>query len=155
MSKPDILEEIRIELKSLRIIVDELHSLSEEHTDSEPSLREKTAAGSFLAQFYNGVENILKRISRLRDVELPTGGMSHVELFKKFCEPPFKNLPLVFDGKLEDEFGNYRRFRHIVYHGYGFQLKWEMMKFGVEQIGTVFEQFSKRVSEFIDEEANP
>jgi hypothetical protein len=30
----------------------------------EPTVREKTAAAAFLAQFYNGVEIILKRISR-------------------------------------------------------------------------------------------
>jgi len=34
-------------------------------------LRDKTAAAAFLAQFYSGIENILKRISRFYHVNLP------------------------------------------------------------------------------------
>jgi hypothetical protein len=38
-----------------------------------PTVREQTAAAAFLAQFYNGIENILKRISIFYEVPLPTG----------------------------------------------------------------------------------
>jgi len=46
-------------------IVAEAIRLYKDIGDNTPNLREKTAAGAFLAHFYNGVENILKRICYL------------------------------------------------------------------------------------------
>ena len=69
MSAINIFEEIKIELSNLELIVKELSLIKEENKFIEPSLRDKTAAGSFLAQFYNGIENILKRMSRLTGIE--------------------------------------------------------------------------------------
>ena len=106
--------------------------------DREPTLREKTAAATFLAQFYTGIENILKRICRFHNIELPHGETWHIELFKRFCEPPHSPLPALFDKKLAFELAPYRKFRHIVYHGYGFQLDWDRMKDGLEKIEDLF-----------------
>jgi len=75
-----------------------------------------------------------------------------VQLFKRFCDPPFENLPLLFDKQLEDTFASYRRFRHIVHHGYGFQLKWEIMKPGIEQLENIFKPFSTKVMKYLDTE---
>ena len=74
-----------------------------------------------------------------------------MELFKRFCDPPFENLPLIFNKELEEIYNPYRRFRHIVHHGYGFQLKWIMMKEGIEQLDYAFEKFSERINEFISD----
>jgi len=71
MSRSDIAEEVRIELKNLNIVIVELNSLLKENQFSEPLLKDKTAVGSYLAQFYNGIENILKRICRLKNINLP------------------------------------------------------------------------------------
>ncbi|MCL5031447.1 MAG: hypothetical protein M1480_20785 [Bacteroidetes bacterium] len=154
MNGTDIIEEIKIELSNLEYIVMEIDSIKEEFKTVEPTVRDKTAAGSFLAQFYNGVENILKRISKLKDIELPKGELWHTELFKRFCEPPFENLPLIFDKELEMLVIPFRRFRHIVFHGYGFQLNWDLMISGIEQVNYVFEKFSAKVREFIDQETH-
>ena len=80
----------------------------------EVSMRNKTAAAAFLAQFYGGIENILKRISRFYGVSLPSGNLWHVELFKRFCKPPSEPLPLLFDRTLSEELAPYRKFRHVV-----------------------------------------
>jgi len=72
--KPDELgEEITIELESLEATIAELLALQRDVVHREPTVRETTAAAAFLAQFYNGIENILKRISRYHNVPLPTG----------------------------------------------------------------------------------
>jgi hypothetical protein len=63
--KPDELgDEIAIELEALEATVDELLALQRNVAHREPTVRERTAAAAFLAQSYNGIENILKRISR-------------------------------------------------------------------------------------------
>lgn len=69
----------------MQIVVRELIALRADV--GTPSLREKVAAAGFLMQFYNGVENILKRISKDRGVALPEERRWHVELFEFLCIP--------------------------------------------------------------------
>jgi hypothetical protein len=57
-------EEIGIELELMDKVVNELLSLKEDLSGREPTIREKTATAAFLAQWYHGVENIIKRIYR-------------------------------------------------------------------------------------------
>ena len=149
MNDTDIIDEIKIEIENLTSVVNELKKLLEESKFKELSIRDKTAAGSFLAQFYNGIENILKRICKLKKVELPKDELWHLKLFKMFCQPQHKNLPLLFDKSLENDFASYRRFRHIVHHGYGFQLKWEIMKEGISKIDYVFNLFCEKLERFL------
>jgi tRNA 2-selenouridine synthase SelU len=56
-------EEISIELELMGKIVHEVASLIEDVSGRPATVRERTA-GAFLAQFYGGIENILKRIHR-------------------------------------------------------------------------------------------
>ena len=62
MNLADLEQEIAVELEALQTTVDELLALQHDAADREPTVREKTAAAAFLAQFYNGVENILFRL---------------------------------------------------------------------------------------------
>lgn len=149
MKIDDLKEEINIELELMDEIIDELHSLKKDIQDREPTVREKTAAAAFLAQWYNGVENILKRIYRYYNVPIPCGNNWHVEIVKGVSEPPQKGLPLLIDHELSIDLAPFRKFRHIVYHGYGFQLEWDRMLPGIEQISMVFLKFKKRVEGLI------
>jgi hypothetical protein len=114
--------------------VRELHGLREDVAGREPTVREKTAAAAFLAQFYNGVENILKRISYFNSIPLPAGDTWHVALFKHFCNPPHRTLPVLFDEPLALPMSGFRKFRHVVHHGYGFQLDWDRLKEGMDMV---------------------
>ncbi len=84
MTPEELREEIAVELQAIEATVAELMALSRDLTDRSPTVREKTAAAAFLAQFYGGVENILKRICAYHSVPLPTGDTWHVELFQRF-----------------------------------------------------------------------
>lgn len=145
MKIEELREEINIELEFIESILQELASLREDVTGRDPTVREKTAAAAFLAQFYGGIENILKRISRFNSIPLPTGDTWHVELFKRFCAPSPSPLPVLFDESLESAMAPFRKFRHVVYHGYGFQLDWSRMKEGLESIDGVFSRFKLKV----------
>jgi hypothetical protein len=138
MKIEELKEELSIELESMDIVVKELLSLIKDISDREPTIREKTAAAGFLAQFYTGLENILKRISRFYEVPLPVGDTWHIELFRRFCSPPYPPLPLLFDDDLASALGPFRRFRHVVHHGYGFQIDWDRMQEGIFQIEDIF-----------------
>lgn len=149
MTSNELIEEIRIELDNIEIVLQELACLYKDVKSSEVSLRNKTAAAAFLAQFYGGIENILKRISRFYNVSLPSGNLWHVELFKLFCDPPGKPLPLLFDKVLYEDLAPFRKFRHVVHHGYGFQLDWDRMKEGIEKSQPVFMRFKTSIEKFI------
>lgn len=80
----------------LQQTVDDLEGLLKSEVDSEPTVYDRAAAAMLLAQFYNGVENIMKRICSFHSVPLPEGDRSHAELFERFCDPPASSLPLFF-----------------------------------------------------------
>ncbi|MFQ5865798.1 MAG: hypothetical protein ACE5IW_11275 [bacterium] len=145
MNYEELCEEITIEFEALDIIVAELIQVHDEYQEGKPSIREITAAGAFLAQFYNGIENILKRFYKFSGQSLPQGFDWHIALFKAFCDPPTENLPLIFTNELETKFVPFRRFRHVVHHGYGFQLDWDRIKPGIEEIQSIYSQFKKVV----------
>lgn len=149
MTVDELREEINIELELIAETLREIVSLRDDVEGREPTVREKTAAASFMAQFYSGIENILKRISRFQSVPLPTGETWHIELFKRFRSPSFKGLPILFDESLALAIAPYRKFRHVVFHGYGFQLDWNRMKDGVENIETVFERFKENLLRYL------
>jgi len=149
MTTGELKEEISIELDFIESTVQELLSLNRDLADREPSVREKTAAAAFMAQFYNGIENILKRITRFKSVPLPKGDSWHIDLFKQFCEPPYDDLPALFDEHLALNMSAFRKFRHVVHHGYGFQIKWDHMQEGIAIIEDVFSNFRNNLSNYI------
>jgi hypothetical protein len=88
MTTDQLREEIALERDALRIVVHEITSLLEDYpSPSVPSLREISAATSFMTQFYNGLENMMKRIVKYYDVPLPKGDDWHralAELFRVY-----------------------------------------------------------------------
>ena len=149
MTVEDLRAEIDIELESVGKVLMELSSLHTDIGNRQPTVREKTAAATFLAQFYGGIENILKRICKFHKVPLPMGDSWHLDLFERFCTPPYGPLPDLFDGSLKADLSPFRRFRHVVYHGYSFELEWERMKEGIEKAPDVFSRFSEKVGSFL------
>lgn len=150
MTSLELKEEITIELESVGTVVNEAIALFHDITGRDATIREKTAAAAFMAQFYGGIENVLKRIHRYNGIATPSGDSWHIEIFKRFCNPPYPGLPLLFDENFAHQLAPFRKFRHIVYHGYGFQLEWERMIDGLEAIEHVHSNFTAVVSGYLD-----
>jgi hypothetical protein len=149
MTPANLREEIAIELEAMEKVVNELLALQHDVAQKTPTIREKTAGAAFLAQFYNGLENILKRISLYNDIPLPTGPNWHVDLFQQFTTGHAK-LPRLFDEKLATSLAPYRRFRHVAFHSYGFGLEWNRMVGGIEEIEVVFDQFRSKLADYLE-----
>jgi hypothetical protein len=150
MTLSELREEISIELEMMGSVVSEAVSLLNDLADREPTVREKTAAAAFLAQFYGGIENILKRIHRYHGITLPVGDSWHIDIFKRFCSPPYAPFPVIFDNELAAALSPFRKFRHVVYHGYGFQIDWERIKEGLGRVEATYSSFAHTVSDYID-----
>ncbi len=143
-------EELDFELGLMTQVVDELEALQQDIQGRMSTIRERTAAAAFLAQFYSGVENILKRISKYHQVPLPQGDTWHVDLFRYFCDPPKAPLPLLFEQHLAKKLAPYRRFRHVVHHSYGFQIEWERMDEGISNIRSNFTEIQAKLALYTD-----
>ena len=149
MKPAELREEIAIELELMEATVRELLALQRDAAERELTVRDRTAAAAFLAQFYNGIENVFKRISRFYAVPLPTGDTWHVDLFKRFCFPPQEPLPVLLDDLLASDLAPFRKFRHVVHHGYVFQLEWNHMAEGIASLEDVFLRFKSRLFDYL------
>ncbi|UCE05090.1 MAG: hypothetical protein JSW07_15920 [bacterium] len=154
MNLDDLREEIEIEFEHLETIVNEILKLREELAERNPTIRDITVTGAFLAQFYNGIENILKRFYKYMGVSLQRSYDWYITIFKAFCDPPYNKMPLLFSKNLESKLVPFRKFRHVFHHGYGFQLDWERMKPGIGQIKSIFTEFKKVVEKHLKELKN-
>lgn len=88
-------------------------------------------------------------------VELPRGENWHLELFQRFCTPGQPPLPALFDEALARRLGPFRRFRHVVHHGYGFQMDWERMHEGLKQVAGVLATFRQQVEAHVSALSEP
>lgn len=149
MTIDELREEIEIELELIESVVAEAISLRNDVAEREPSIREKTAAAAFIAQFYGGIENILKRIHRYHGIPMPVGDAWHIETFKRFSAPGYLALPILFDDSLARALSPYRKFRHVVYHGYGFQLEWDRMKEGLDSLEGVHSRVKTAITGYL------
>ena len=150
MTPEDLREEINIEMESMETTVRELVSLRTDVAGRLPTLREKTAAAAFLSDLYGGIENILKRISYYHSISLPMGDSWHIELFRRFCDPPYGPLPALFDRSLASELSYFRKFRHVTRHGYSVRLDWDRMREGVETVEDIYSRFKQALFSYLE-----
>ncbi len=99
--------------------------------------------------FYNGIENILKRISKEYYLTMPKGESWHKELLVLSFNPPKGKIPILNQGIVE-RLHPYRNFRHRFISGYGFQLRGEKMLDLVDNIEPLWIDIKKAISDFWD-----
>jgi uncharacterized protein YutE (UPF0331/DUF86 family) len=140
MRPPDLASEIELEKTNIQAALSDINRARKELAAPNSSPTIVAGAASYIAQCYGGIESILKRIVRNRNIELPSGGGWHIELLKMFRED--KGPPLgMLDENLFSKLSLMRKFRHVVQHGYGFQLDRAMVSAALEDAPKVVEEF--------------
>ncbi len=94
--------------------------------DVEPTRVEVTAAGAFLHNYYNGIENIFKRILKFHKIKQEENPNWHKELLKKFYDK--ENNFAFLERSVYDDLLEILKFRHVFVHGYGFLLEWKLLR---------------------------
>lgn len=147
--------EIESDLEDIRTIVQEVDILGGDIQSSgeKPSQRDKAALGSFLHSFYNGIENILKRISREVDGTLPKGEGWHRALLKRMEREIPNRRSSVLREETADNLKPYLGFRHFFRHSYAFEIDWGKLRPLVENVEQVFKEFKQDLEDFF--EGNP
>ena len=112
-----------------------LSNLKETMAREKKSVIELAAIGTFLHNIYNGIENILKQILKLKNVEMPKSDTWHKDLL---------NLSVslgIISERLSDELYEYLTFRHFFVHAYGFSLEESPLEDLADNIPEIWAQF--------------
>lgn len=75
-----------------------------------------------LQNFYMGIERIFEEIAKQVDESLPSGASSHRELLEQMSLEIPHTRPPVVSHELLKMLNEFRAFRHVVIHRYGFEL---------------------------------
>jgi len=148
MNLSELKLEVEIETKAIRQTLSDLAETLQEAGTNPLSATQRTAAAAYMAQCYTGVENILKRIIKYCNANLPSGGEWHIALLKAFKEGTGQ-VPVLIDETLFSKLSDLRRFRHVVLHRYGFSLDGETVLAHGRNAAGVIETFLKAINQYI------
>ena len=135
------------EVKQIETLARECREVVQD-LDETPSLLEVRGTGSILHDFYSGVERILERIATELDGGVPTGRDWHAQLLARMSEPVEKVRPRVVAPETADLLRPYLRFRHLVRHSYGTELRWDRCGELAGGLGNVWSRFRAEMGEF-------
>ena len=115
-----------------------------------PEYREETeiAIAKNLADCYQGVENIFKRIALDVDVDMPQGERWHKQLLEQMASPRAERPPVISESTfaLLQEF---LAFRDLYNNVYGEELEYEKTEENAKRVGDLFTMFSEELDTFI------
>jgi hypothetical protein len=140
---PELKKQIETERSQLHRILETHQSLLERCRKAKPTADELAALAAILHAFYNGVENIFKRIAVALDGGAPQGEFWHSELIERMATPS-KKRPALLSEAMNERLQEYLDFRHVFRHAYTFDLKWSKMKHLVVECEAVLQTFEKR-----------
>lgn len=144
-----LIDQIDFELGQLRQLLAEGRELIEGSKRENPKATSRWALGAILHAFYNGVENILKRIAVAYNEKPEKSGQWHIDLLSQMAEPN-KQRPPVISPELQKTLRQYLAFRHIFRSIYTHELRWDAMAKLVSDVDAVFERISAELTCFRD-----
>lgn len=103
-----------------------------------------------LQHFYTSLETILKRIIKELEGDIPDGESWHNELLDMSVVEVEKIRPEIISKKILVKFDRLRRFRHVVRHGYEYELDWEQMQPLVSSLDDIISVLKDDIKDFID-----
>ncbi len=139
-----LIKDILFELGQIEIVVSKIKGLKSNATESGVA-----AMATFLMNFYNGIENIMKRCAKAYYKKIPRAGDWHKRLLQQSCLPQKNKVPL-FSESLVNKLYGYLVFRHFFIHGYGFKLDRDKMFPLVDGIDKLWLEIKSSVVEFTE-----
>jgi hypothetical protein len=152
MSLRDLREEVETEFCLIDETLGGIAEILERTRTSPPQRSDTTAGAAYLAQCYNGVENIFKRIVKHCGASMPQGPFWHVALLASFADGAQRGdgLPALVDSGLFPELTALRKLRHTVVHGYAVRFEWEAVSAMMTDAPHIIERFRANVVTFLD-----
>ncbi len=121
--------------------------------ETPPSEIELSALAAVLHSFYNGVENIFKRVLVEIDRETVGGEAWHRDLLLRMTQAK-PERPAVLSHDLHEVLLDYQGFRHFFRHAYAFDLDWQKMSPLVFRLNETLRQLEVAVDAFLAADCN-
>jgi len=141
-------KQVAVELAQLRRLLDSHHALLDRTRKEPPDAIGLSALAAMLHSFYNGVENIFKRVATELDGGLPESEAWHRRLLNSMAGPTSAR-PAVITAALRDKLCRYLDFRHFFRHAYTFDLRWAKMERLVGEVGSTLGEFRAQLAAFL------
>jgi hypothetical protein len=145
-----LIEQIDFERSQLRQLLAESRELINNSSSKHPAATDRWALGAILHAFYNGIENILKRIAVTYDGKPENTGQWHVDLLNQMAAPSAKRSKVI-SPELLTVLKKYLAFRHLFRSIYTHELRWEPMEELVRGLDESLKMFDGEISSFSNE----
>lgn len=142
MKKELLKEYCESEFENIDIIIKEIGELLLKAPDLNKI--ELVALGTFIHNFYNGIENILKRIFQYKNIILKDAPGYHKFLLKKAKEESIINDALC------NSLYKFLTFRHFFIHGYSFMIELDKLRILVDNIENTYKNFKLVIHDYIN-----
>ena len=144
-----LLFEIETEIQFLDETVAQISEILLLTVNREPNKIEIAASSQFVSQFYNGLENILKRIARFNSFALSSSESWHIDLLNLFYSKSDSSKIKLFDTSQYEVLSSYRKIRHIVRQGYNFNIDWKKLRIALENVSDFYEIYKAIITNYI------
>ncbi|HBR16560.1 MAG: hypothetical protein A3G39_09930 [Deltaproteobacteria bacterium RIFCSPLOWO2_12_FULL_43_16] len=108
------------------------------------STAELAAIAAFIHNYYNGIENILKRVLLSRKMAIKDAPTWHKDLLKSSLNKE------VITNDLYETLSDYLSFRHFFVHAYSFNIHWKELKPLIDNLEDTLKKFKVAIYHFID-----
>jgi hypothetical protein len=140
-------KQVAVERQQLGRLLEGYRPLLEKGAATQPSDFELAALAAMLHSFYNGIENIFKRIAEELDGQAPESEFWHRQLLDSMSQPAKARSAVISKG-LAERLDSYLDFRHFFRHAYIFTLRWDRMKGLVLGCGETLRQLERELDFF-------
>ena len=130
-------DKIEIDIENIERVFEEMPALK---TLLQLSTLELAGVAALLHSFYNGSENIIKRILIEKGVSIPQGSSWHKELLNVAVDEG------IISHDVKEKLGEFLAFRHFFSHAYAIDIYAERMEPLVKSVSALYEKFKKEIA---------
>ena len=135
-------EKVDVELENVSTVLDVLEKIKDK---PRKTVVELAGIGTFLHNFYTGIENILKQILHDEDIPIPFSDSWHRDLLILASEEK------IITETTRAQLAKYLAFRHFFVHAYSFLLDERELKLLVDDVFDTHTTFKEEINAFISE----
>jgi|Deesub1362B_J571_1020462.scaffolds.fasta_scaffold08247_2 hypothetical protein len=144
-----LIAELKDEVGNLERLKAEVDEVRARFSTQAPDFLEIRGIAAILHDFYNGAENIFKRVASELNEGMPRGSEWHAKLLRNMTLDIPTLRPSLIRRETAEELDEYRRFRHRVRHRYGFTLRWKEIRSLLDGFNSAYECLIEDVGNFI------
>ncbi|MCK4736689.1 MAG: hypothetical protein KAT65_29815 [Methanophagales archaeon] len=136
----NVREKVDVELENISAVLAELKKIEGK---PDKTVAELAGIGTFLHNFYTGIENILKQILGAKGISIPTSGSWHRDLLIRASEEK------IITETTRKQLAKYLAFRHFFVHAYSFLLDESELRLLVDAVFDTYARFREDIDAFI------